>query len=151
MHFVIQSILLFFKKICSNIGLGPAHFFYKKGKVPMVTIIECRDIENDITVVSFCVKRVLTEETILKMRDELFALVKKDEKKKILLNWSNVEYFHSSGLGPLITLKKMVDAAGGQLVLCSINPDIWEVFEITKLNKLFNAQEDIPRGIAIFN
>ncbi|MEZ5950468.1 MAG: STAS domain-containing protein [Planctomycetaceae bacterium] len=62
----------------------------------------------------------------------------------------NVEYLSSGfALGKLITMDKKVKANAGKLRLCAIRPDIYEVFAITKLNKLFDikdTQEDALQG-----
>ena len=34
--------------------------------------------------------------------------------------------------------------------MCNINEDIFEVFEITKLNKLFNIQKDEQTALQVF-
>ncbi len=69
---------------------------------------------------------------------------------QILLNFGNVEYLSSAALGKFITLNKKVQAAGGKLVLCNIDPNIYEVFEITKLNKLFNIQKEEQAALQAF-
>ncbi len=53
-------------------------------------------------------------------------------------------------MGKLITMDKKVKAAKGKLRLCSIRPDIYEVFAITKLNKLFVIDEDQEKSLASF-
>jgi anti-sigma B factor antagonist len=56
----------------------------------------------------------------------------------------------SAALGKLITLNKKVQAAGGKLILCNIDPQIREVFEITKLDKLFVICGDEQEGLQKF-
>jgi len=68
-------------------------------------------------------------------------MVDADDRKKIVLDFSNVEYLSSAALGKLITLDKKVKSAKGKLRLCNIRPDIYEVFAITRLNKLFDIRE----------
>jgi anti-sigma B factor antagonist len=43
-----------------------------------------------------------------------------------------------------------VNAVSGKLVLCNIDPQIYEVFEITKLNRLFNIQKDEQAALQAF-
>src|SRR6266446_4051311 len=95
--------------------------------------LEVEDI-GDVTVVHFTDKKILGE--------QLFSLVDELGRRKIVLNFENVEYLSSAALGKFITLNKKVNAAGGKLMLYSIDPTIYEVFEITKLNKVFNIQKD---------
>ena len=98
--------------------------------------IEVEDV-GDVTVVKFIDKRILDEQNIQLIGEQLFGLVDDDGKKKVLLNFSNVEYLSSAALGKLITMNKKVRGVNGQLRLCNIKPEIYEVFEITRLNKVF--------------
>jgi len=102
--------------------------------------LEVEDI-GEVTVVNFTDKKIL---------DELFSLVDDLGRRKLLLNFSNVEYLSSAALGKFITLNKKVNAAGGRLILCNIDPQIYEVFEITKLNKLFNIQKEEQAALQAF-
>ena len=97
--------------------------------------LEVEDI-GDVTVVNFIDEKI-EEQNIQAIGEELFHLVDELGRRNILLNLDNVEYLSSAALGKFITLNKKVQAAGGKLVLCNIDPQIREVFEITKLDKLF--------------
>jgi anti-sigma B factor antagonist len=105
---------------------------------------------GDVTVVNFTDKRILDEQNIQVIGEQLFGLVDEQGHRRLLLNFSNVEYLSSAALGKFITLNKKVTAASGKLVLCSIDPAIYEVFEITRLNKLFNIQKDEQTALQVF-
>ena len=108
------------------------------------------DIETigDITVAKFVDKKILDETNIQIIGNQLFGLVEDDGRKKIILDFSNVEYLSSAALGKLITMDKKVKAASGKLRLCSIRPDIYEVFAITKLNQVFDIKDDQDQAMA---
>lgn len=108
------------------------------------------EIIGDVTVVNFTDKRILDDENIRIIGEQLFGLVDDQGHKKLLLNFANVEYLSSAALGKFITLNKKVAGVGGKLVLCSIDPTIYEVFEITRLNKLFNIQKDEQTALQSF-
>ncbi len=104
---------------------------------------------GDVTIASFLDKKILDENNIQMVGSELFGLVEEDGRMRIILDFSNVEYLSSAALGKLITMEKKVKNAGGKLRLCAIRPEIFEVFAITKLNKLFDirdTQEDCLKG-----
>ena len=111
--------------------------------------LEVEDI-GDVTVVNFVDKKILDEQNIQIIGEQLFGLVDVQERRKLLLNFSNVEYLSSSALGKFITLNKKVNAVGGKLILCNIDPQIYEVFEITKLDKLFNIQKEEQAALQAF-
>lgn len=102
------------------------------------------DIEEvgAVTVARFVDKKILEETNIQLIGNELFALVDEEGRKKLILDFSLVEYFSSAALGKLITLDKKVKASKAKLRLCSINPEIYEVFAITRLNKLFDIRDN---------
>ena len=110
------------------------------------------DIEEvgDVTVAKFTDKKILDENNIQMIGNQLFGLVDDDGRRKIVLDFSNVEYLSSAALGKLITMNKKVSDAGGHLRLCSIRPDIFEVFAITRLNKVFDIRDDQQAALAGF-
>lgn len=108
------------------------------------------DIEEvgDVTVARFVDKKILDENNIQMIGNQLFGLVEEDGRKKIVLDFANVEFLSSAALGKLITMNKKVAAASGKLRLCNIRPDIYEVFAITRLNKLFDIKDDQAAALA---
>lgn len=105
---------------------------------------------GDVTVVRFRDQKIIDNLNIQELGRELARLVEVDKREKLLLNFSTVEFLSSSALGKLITLDKKVKAAGGVLKLCRIQPEIYEVFAITKLNRLFDIMEDEADALAAF-
>lgn len=92
---------------------------------------------DGVTVVSFVDTKIVTEENIQEVGDQLYQLVDVEGKREILLNFGNVQYLSSAALGKLINLKKKVGAVKGKLKLCCIHPDLLEVFRITRLDQVF--------------
>jgi len=105
---------------------------------------------GDVPVVHFVDKKILDEQNIQIIGEQLFSLVDEDGLRKILLNFGNVEYLSSAALGKLITLNKKLQQGGGKLILCNIAPQIHEVFEITKLDKFFKIRKDEQTGLQEF-
>ena len=107
------------------------------------------DIEEvgDVTIAKFVDKKILDEGNIQIIGNQLFSLVEDEGRQKIVLDFSNVEYLSSAALGKLITMDKKVKGAKGKLRLCSVRPDIYEVFAITKLNKLFDMRENQEQAL----
>lgn len=111
--------------------------------------LEVEDI-GDVTVINFVDRKILDEQNIQVIGEQLFGLVDQDGRRKLLLNFGNVEYLSSAALGKLITLNKKLQAVGGRLILCNIDPQIFEVFEITKLDKFFNIQKEEQAALQSF-
>ena len=105
---------------------------------------------GDVTVVHFRDQKILDDLNIQELGQELVSLVEVENRKKLLLNFSSVEFLSSAALGKLITLDKKVKATKGTLKLCNIQPQTYEVFAITKLNRLFDIKEDEADALAAF-
>ena len=110
--------------------------------------IDVADV-GEVSVVQFKDRKILDESNSQEMGRELFELVEQ-KRTKILLNFMNVEFLSSAALGKLITLDKKLKAAKGQLKLSNIRPEIYEVFAITRLNKLFDIHDDEADALATF-
>jgi anti-sigma B factor antagonist len=103
---------------------------------------------GDIAVVGFVDKKILDEQNIQLIGDDLFRLVDELGRRKILLNFSNVEFMSSAALGKLIKLHQKLAAAGGKLILCS--KSIMEIFELTKLDKMLTIIKDEQKALQSF-
>lgn len=108
------------------------------------------DIEEvgDVTIARFLDKKILDENNIQMIGNQMFGLVDEDGRKKIVLDFANVEYLSSAALGKLITMNNKVKTAKGKLRLCNIRPEILEVFTITKLNKVLDIKTDQEQALA---
>lgn len=103
---------------------------------------------GDVTVVKFVDRKILDEVNIQELGQELFKLVEQDNRQKVILNFSNVEFLSSAALGKLITFEKKVRKNSAILILTNIRPEIYEVFAITRLNKLFAIKNDEADALA---
>ena len=103
-----------------------------------------------VAVVQFRDARYTDELRILEFGQELIDLVDNGGYRKIVLNFGRIEFFSSGALGKLITLDKRVRSVNGTLVCCNIQPDILEVFRITRLDRLFricDTEEDALKAV----
>lgn len=106
--------------------------------------------EDEITRISFLDRNILEEATIQQIGDEVSAIIERSGNPRLLINFENVEHLSSAALGTLITINNKVRQKGGQLRLPNIDPQIYEVFVITKLNKLFQIHDSNESAIASF-
>jgi len=106
--------------------------------------------DGSVQVVEFSDRKILEELSIREIEDELFSLVSKSPGVKLLLDFSAVEHLSSAALGMLINLNKRVQKQNGALKLSSINPQIYEVFKITKLTKMFDIHDTNQQAINKF-
>ena len=68
---------------------------------------------------------------------KMFDRVTKDKVSKIVLNLEKVNYIDSSGLATLVEGLQRMRTYGGKMRLTNLSPKVKSLFEITKLEKLF--------------
>ena len=78
----------------------------------------------------------------------MYDLVEREGRKKIILNFGAVEFLSSAALGKLIGFEKRSKLNSAELILTNIRPEIYEVFAITKLTKLFDIRDDEADALA---
>ena len=57
--------------------------------------------------------------------------------KVVLIDFRDVTFMDSSGLGILVLALKNVRSAGAELYICSINEQIKMLFELTSMDNIF--------------
>ena len=65
-----------------------------------------------------------------------------DETTKVLCDFSKTEYISSFGLRIILSLSKKINKSGGQIVLSSMSPSVYEVFKISGFAKIFKILDN---------
>jgi len=102
-----------------------------------------------VSIVTFKDSKIINEEEIQELGQELYDLVERGDRKKIILNFGNVEFLSRAALGKLIGFAKRIKPPAAELILPNIRPAIYEVFAITKLTKLFTIKDDEADALAV--
>ncbi len=105
---------------------------------------------GSISVVEFADRKILEELSIQQIGDELRRLAEAENGVQLLLNFENVEHLASAALGMLITLHKKVQEQNGSLKLSNINRQIYQVFRITRLNRVFDIHDSAEKALKSF-
>lgn len=71
------------------------------------------------------------------------------ETKNVLLDLSHVEFIDSSCLGALVSILKSVSGQG-ELVLCSLNGTIQNLFKLTRMDRIFSIKENRQEALNLF-
>ncbi len=86
-----------------------------------------------------------------KMRREISDVIDKGADI-VLVDFQDVTFMNSSGLGVLISTLRVVHAGGNQLFICSLNEQVKIIFELTKMNcvfKTFANREEFEQKVLI--
>ncbi|MEM8874090.1 MAG: STAS domain-containing protein [Planctomycetota bacterium] len=107
--------------------------------------------EKDVRIIEFTDSKILDEANIEEIGAKLFQLIGEKERPKLMLDFSNVDHLSSAALGKLIQANNEVRNRNGQLRLCGIKPQIFEVFAITKLDQIFKIYPTRSDAMASYN
>lgn len=101
--------------------------------------------EGDIVVVDVEGQLIVGNRQELKQKvlDEL-----ERGEKKFLIDFAQTGYIDSSGLGVLVSLSKKIREQGGELRLANLNDDLKTLFELTKLDTLFQISDTRDRALS---
>lgn len=100
---------------------------------------------NNILIIS-----IEEKEANLSKADHFKQLVSAEIEKgerNLIISFKNVEYLDSSFLGALVAILKHLIPLKGRLVLTDLNGDIENLFELTRLNKIFNLKQDLKTAM----
>lgn len=70
--------------------------------------------------------------------------------RKFLVDFTRTGYIDSAGLGVLVSLAKRLRELGGDLRLANLNDDLQTLFELTKLDTLFQIADNRERALETF-
>lgn len=102
-----------------------------------------------VTVVEFVDRNILDEANIQQIGDEISSIIEANDTPRIVVSFANVEHLSSAALGTMITINNKIRAKSGELRLADIDPQIYEVFVITKLNKLFQIHDTSQEALDV--
>ena len=82
--------------------------------------------------------------------DDLSALtdVLESEPTHAVLNFSAVGFINSSNVSQLLRIRKLTAGTDKKLVFCDVNSQVWGVFLVTGLDKIFDFTNDIATALA---
>lgn len=66
-----------------------------------------------------------------------------DGCKKVIINMEKMQYMNSTGLSILINIFTQTRSKGGEVILTNIPEKINKLLIITKLNSIFNIEENV--------
>lgn len=83
------------------------------------------------------------------LHDKLYEYIEKD-KKKVVIDLSQVDWMNSTGLGILISGYTTLRNTNGELKLANVTDKIQSLLTITKLVTVFEAYDSVDEAINSF-
>ena len=83
--------------------------------------------------------------------DDLAALIEQTAEqtdRDVVLNFEGVGYVNSSNIAKLLKLRKQLINNRRRLVICAIDMNVWGIFMVTGLDKVFEFADNVATGLA---
>lgn len=71
-----------------------------------------------------------------------------NEPTDVVLNFAAVGFINSSNVAKLLRIRKVMLAVERRLVLCDVNAQVWGIFLVTGLDKIFEFTSDVAIALA---
>ena len=81
---------------------------------------------------------------------KFFDQIAAEKKDKVVINLKEVNYVDSSGLATLVEILKNLRTYEGKLKLTNLSEKVKGLFEITKLDKLFDISAEEENALTSF-
>ena len=69
---------------------------------------------------------------------------------KLVFDLHRLRFTDSSGLGAFISCLRQVNARGGDMKLCDMSPQVWAVFELARLHRIFDIYSTPEEAVRAF-
>ena len=96
--------------------------------------------DQDITVVRPGAARI-TAINAKAFKDEVIALID-DGNTRLIVDFKEVSFLDSSGLGALVGILKRIGLRG-ELFVCGLNSDVAQMFKISRMDQVFSIYSDV--------
>ncbi|QBY01235.1 anti-sigma factor antagonist [Rhodophyticola sp. CCM32] len=108
-------------------------------------MIKIDTTDTDISVITPDTER-LTAVNATQFKEQVVALVDSG-KARLIIDMSGVSFVDSAGLGALVGVLKRIGNRG-DIVVCSLADGVRQMFELTRMNRIFAEYPDRMAAVA---
>lgn len=105
------------------------------------------EYKDSCAVVVFKTASLSSTIQIAELSDTLRDFVQQQKPARMIFDFKAVKFFSSQVLGVLLDMRKRLKECDGQIVISSIDPQLYRVFRITNLDRIFEFFPDINAAI----
>jgi len=106
-----------------------------------------RQQKDGVLIAQFTHQKLYDDAIIAQIGSELLELADQSGGK-MLLDFQGVMFMSSSMIGRVVILNKKCKADNIELTMCNVAPSVLEVFEITRLDKIFTICDSVDDALA---
>lgn len=101
-------------------------------------VLEHEQVQG-VHVLRICTKMLETSTPMMVLEDELGRILAENEGAiDVVINLDQVEYLVTTALAKLVSCRERVLERGGSISLCSLQPAVAEMMEVTRFDELFD-------------
>lgn len=105
------------------------------------------ETKNDVLIVRL--QGDLDHHTAIELRNQVDEVLKDTEIRHIVLSLADLEFMDSSGIGVILGRLKQISSRSGEMYVCSINPTIQRIFEMSGLFKVIKFKENEVEALSV--
>ena len=106
------------------------------------------EIRDGVRILSLCPR--IDVHNVFEVEDEMITLVK-EEPAKIVIDFSDVEYFGSNGIRILMLTRRILDEKGGKMCLACLNPFVTKILRAVDMLDIFAIESDLDSAVTLLN
>lgn len=105
------------------------------------------ETKQDVLVVRL--RGELDHHTADELRNQVDEVLKNPQIRHLVLSLAELSFMDSSGIGVILGRYKQIAARSGEMVVCSINPTIYRIFEMSGLFKIIKFRESEAEALHV--
>jgi anti-sigma B factor antagonist len=103
---------------------------------------------GEVTIIAL-VGKIMSSQDTTDLHGELRKAIE-NSTRKVVLDFSGLEWMNSTGLGAIVAASGRLRNAGGVLKLAAPNATVSHLFELNKLNLVFEIHPTVEAAVASF-
>lgn len=102
-------------------------------------------------IVAFKTASISNMEEIAAASKQIKEFIEEKRPKEVVIDFEGVKFFSSAVLGLLLDIRAKLKMYDGEVVISAINPQLYRVFKITHLDKIFKFFPDKRNAVGAVN
>jgi anti-sigma B factor antagonist len=113
-------------------------------------IVEITNVGN-AAIVAFKTASISNVEEIASVSKQIKEFIEDEHPKEVVVDFEGVKFFSSTVLGLLLDIRAKLKTYDGEVVISAINPQLYRVFKITHLDRIFKFFPDKASAVKAVN
>jgi anti-sigma B factor antagonist len=109
--------------------------------------IKARNASADVLVIELREEH-LDASNVREFREAMQLLIK--NQRRVICDLEGVKFVDSSGLGALISVQRMINAAQGKFALCAMSVTVRALFDLMRMNRVFQIHVTCDEAVLAY-